>query len=209
MCHWCRWDRGRRSDPGAPGRGCVSSALGGACRPATSCPPDSAASETLSCLFAARARAISWPSVASGHWKRPVCADHYSVRCWRFWRASSLGIRPTLRACMMREGTMDGAAGRWDYDLAVIGEGPCGSSVATALARRGRSVVVPERERFPRFTSANHGCRGRTKSSGPRAPATLSRHPGSSRIGARASGRPTHVSCAPAGIIGGRARRTG
>jgi flavin-dependent dehydrogenase len=42
-------------------------------------------------------------------------------------------------------------AGGWDYDAAVIGGGPGGSSAATALARRGRSVVVLERERFPRF----------------------------------------------------------
>src|SRR3989442_1762035 len=46
---------------------------------------------------------------------------------------------------------MDGASGRWDYDVAVMGGGPGGSSAATALARRGRSVVVLERERFPRF----------------------------------------------------------
>jgi flavin-dependent dehydrogenase len=46
---------------------------------------------------------------------------------------------------------MNGANGRWDYDVAVIGAGPGGSSVATALARRGRRVVVLERERFPRF----------------------------------------------------------
>ena len=39
----------------------------------------------------------------------------------------------------------------WDFDAAVIGGGPGGSSAATALARRGRRVVLFERERFPRF----------------------------------------------------------
>lgn len=39
----------------------------------------------------------------------------------------------------------------FDYDVAVIGGGPAGSSAAADLARRGRRVVLIERERFPRF----------------------------------------------------------
>ena len=37
------------------------------------------------------------------------------------------------------------------YDVAIIGGGPAGSTAATHLARRGRRVVVIEREQFPRF----------------------------------------------------------
>ena len=40
---------------------------------------------------------------------------------------------------------------RWDFDVAVVGGGPGGSSAATALARSGKSVVLLERDRFPRF----------------------------------------------------------
>lgn len=43
-----------------------------------------------------------------------------------------------------------GLEARW-FDVAVIGGGPGGSSTATALARRGRSVLLLERDRFPRF----------------------------------------------------------
>jgi FADH2-dependent halogenase len=39
----------------------------------------------------------------------------------------------------------------WDFDVAVVGGGPGGSSAATALARRGWRVLLLERERFPRF----------------------------------------------------------
>ncbi len=37
------------------------------------------------------------------------------------------------------------------HDVIVIGGGPAGSTAATLLARKGRSVLLLERERFPRF----------------------------------------------------------
>lgn len=43
------------------------------------------------------------------------------------------------------------AVSEWDFDVAVVGGGPGGSSAATALARRGKRVLLLERERFPRF----------------------------------------------------------
>jgi flavin-dependent dehydrogenase len=38
-----------------------------------------------------------------------------------------------------------------NYDVAVIGGGPAGSTAGTLLARAGRRVIVFEREKFPRF----------------------------------------------------------
>jgi FADH2-dependent halogenase len=43
------------------------------------------------------------------------------------------------------------AGSKWDFDVAVVGGGPGGSSAATSLVRRGRTVILLERERFPRF----------------------------------------------------------
>lgn len=39
----------------------------------------------------------------------------------------------------------------YDYDFAVAGGGPAGCAAAISLAQRGRSVVLFERETFPRF----------------------------------------------------------
>lgn len=39
----------------------------------------------------------------------------------------------------------------FEYDVAIIGAGPAGSTAAILLAQAGRKVVVLERERFPRF----------------------------------------------------------
>ncbi|PYK77768.1 MAG: NAD(P)/FAD-dependent oxidoreductase [Verrucomicrobia bacterium] len=38
-----------------------------------------------------------------------------------------------------------------DYDVAIIGGGPAGSTAATLLSKAGRRVIVLEREKFPRF----------------------------------------------------------
>src|SRR5215467_9350692 len=39
----------------------------------------------------------------------------------------------------------------YDFDFAVAGGGPAGSSAAICLRQRGHSVVLLEREIFPRF----------------------------------------------------------
>jgi flavin-dependent dehydrogenase len=46
---------------------------------------------------------------------------------------------------------MTGADVRYDFDFAVAGGGPAGSSAAISLRQRGHSVVLLERETFPRF----------------------------------------------------------
>jgi geranylgeranyl reductase family protein len=38
-----------------------------------------------------------------------------------------------------------------DYDVAIIGGGPAGSTAATLLSKAGRRVIVLERDKFPRF----------------------------------------------------------
>src|SRR6266487_7124605 len=46
---------------------------------------------------------------------------------------------------------MIGTDTRYDFDFAVAGGGPAGSSASISLAQRGHSVVLFERETFPRF----------------------------------------------------------
>lgn len=46
---------------------------------------------------------------------------------------------------------MASASPRYDFDFAVAGGGPAGSSAAISLGQRGHSVVLFERETFPRF----------------------------------------------------------
>ena len=44
-----------------------------------------------------------------------------------------------------------GADGAYDFDFAVAGGGPAGSSAAISLGQRGHSVILFDRETFPRF----------------------------------------------------------
>src|SRR6478735_1178932 len=46
---------------------------------------------------------------------------------------------------------MSHAESPYDFDFAVAGGGPAGSSAAISLGKRGHSVVLFERETFPRF----------------------------------------------------------
>jgi flavin-dependent dehydrogenase len=45
----------------------------------------------------------------------------------------------------------EGTATRTDYDVVIIGAGPAGCASATVLCEMGHSVLVLEREKFPRY----------------------------------------------------------
>jgi flavin-dependent dehydrogenase len=61
------------------------------------------------------------------------------------------GTLPPSATCGGQERLVSALKNDWDYDVAVVGGGPGGSSVATALVRRGYRALVLEREIFPRF----------------------------------------------------------
>lgn len=44
------------------------------------------------------------------------------------------------------------------FDVAIIGGGPTGSTIASLLARDGHKVVVFEKEKFPRDHAVNPYC---------------------------------------------------
>jgi geranylgeranyl reductase family protein len=53
------------------------------------------------------------------------------------------------------------------YDVAIIGAGPAGSAAAIALARRGASVLLADRARFPRDKTCGGGVTGRARAAAP------------------------------------------
>jgi flavin-dependent dehydrogenase/ubiquinone/menaquinone biosynthesis C-methylase UbiE len=59
-------------------------------------------------------------------------------------------FRFTLSARAGSPPAFSGGAARERFDVAVVGAGPAGASAAIDLARRGFSVLVLERDRFPR-----------------------------------------------------------
>lgn len=78
----------------------------------------------------------------------PGCAG--SAR--RFAAPWGSGTRTRARTgCKAPPGTGGGSPGRKQVDVAVIGGGPAGATLATLCARNGLEVALYERERAPRY----------------------------------------------------------
>ena len=156
-------DARRRGGAGAPPRGAVARA----CSPTSGI--SSAFATCPACLDARRARLR-----AMNLEQRVPAADR--VR--------------RVRACATLVGMTHGAVHTIDADVAIVGSGFAGSLTALALRRQGRSVVLLERGRHPRFAIgesstplANLAARG---AGGPLRPAA---DPRRSRSGARGARR--------------------
>src|SRR6476469_1014185 len=61
--------------------------------------------------------------------------------------SASLRIRSVSARSLQKVDRMSS----FDFDIAVAGGGPAGTSAAIALAQRGRKVILLERDTFPRF----------------------------------------------------------
>src|SRR3954465_9429840 len=59
-----------------------------------------------------------------------------------------------------------------EYDVAVVGAGPAGSSAARAAAAAGARVVVLDRAEFPRYKTCGGGLIGPSLAALPGAPPT-------------------------------------
>ncbi|HUP49181.1 MAG TPA: FAD-dependent oxidoreductase, partial [Thermoanaerobaculia bacterium] len=62
-----------------------------------------------------------------------------------------MAVRTGITRPMTGRGYTFHVAHNFDFDFAVAGGGPAGTSAAISLAQRGRSVVLFERDTFPRF----------------------------------------------------------
>src|SRR5512142_2181796 len=82
----------------------------------------------------------------------PLCSMvGMGVSSWRVPRRCRTRPRISPKAVAVKGYPLYAMERASTFDVAVIGGGPGGSSAATALARRGRSVLLLERDRFPRF----------------------------------------------------------
>jgi len=64
---------------------------------------------------------------------------------------NALKVTPPQNLSQYQTGGNPGSANLGRFDVAIVGGGPGGSTLAALLAKQGRKVVVVERQQFPRF----------------------------------------------------------